>query len=507
MKTTLKKKHKYSWIQYFFWILSGAEISILKDCPTDYNRQAGIGFTIFMTTLLAFCSGSYAGFYFGEQNYTTAIVFGTIWACLIFSIDRSMVVTLKKDPTKERQNFWPAFLSRAVLAILIAFIISIPLELLIFKDNIDIHKPKFKQDKILDIKRGQGEIQGIDGLKEHGQQVRDNIEKLDQELNQEEPRNDPKYNQIKSDWLVLQRQHNDLLAKKNQAQRQAHEAYNIVPSNINGEKDLSSNEWARYVRLKALSDEANAKFNEFDSEGLESLKTKKAGYISSWKGRLIGEKNRQDSIRNATDNEVDSARRRVEGATQEIDSLLKKHDNSFVFNFMVLEDLARRYRKVWKPETDANSSQQQNGSPNNPFSSDINDTVSNSMNVVKMKEVTEYDPEGSTIFFLLWLVRLIFFTIEILPTIAKISTPVGAYDRAIYQKEKDLKLELEERTSDYLKQQQALRKIEFESEQDQIKERVQIESKLHKELLIAIAQAQNSVAKQRIEEFKVKHSS
>lgn len=59
MSKTSKSKSKsfdkkYSKIQSFFWLLSGAEINILKDCPTDYNRQAGIGFTIFMTTLLAF---------------------------------------------------------------------------------------------------------------------------------------------------------------------------------------------------------------------------------------------------------------------------------------------------------------------------------------------------------------------------------------------------------------------------------------------------------------------
>lgn len=54
MSKTSTKKYKYSKLQYFFWLLSGAEISILKECPTDYNRQAGIGFTIFMTTLLAF---------------------------------------------------------------------------------------------------------------------------------------------------------------------------------------------------------------------------------------------------------------------------------------------------------------------------------------------------------------------------------------------------------------------------------------------------------------------
>ena len=139
-----------------------------------------------------------------------------------------------------------------------------------------------------------------------------------------------------------------------------------------------------------------------------------------------------------------------------------KDKKGFVLRFMVLENLA---------------------TPNNP---DI--------------------PEGATIFMLLWLIRILFFTIEILPTIAKIATPIGAYDRAIYRKEKDLELELEQRTSEYLKQQKALRDIEYEAEREQTKERTQIENNLHKELLTEIANVQNKVARQKIEEFKNKNS-
>jgi hypothetical protein len=114
--------------------------------------------------------------------------------------------------------------------------------------------------------------------------------------------------------------------------------------------------------------------------------------------------------------------------------------------------------------------------------------------------------EGAAIFMLLWLIRILFFTIEILPTIAKIATPIGSYDRAIYRKEKDLELELEHKTSEYLKQQKELRAIEYEAEKEQTLERTQIENKLHKELLTEIAIAQNKIARDKIEEFKKKHS-
>ena len=105
------KQHRptYSWVQLFFWSLAGSEISILKKCPTDYNRHASIGFTIFMTTVFAAFAGSIAGYSVSKTSMTIAIIFGAIWGLLVFSIDRSMVVSIKKDPTSPKKSFWPFF--------------------------------------------------------------------------------------------------------------------------------------------------------------------------------------------------------------------------------------------------------------------------------------------------------------------------------------------------------------------------------------------------------------
>ena len=166
---------------------------------------------------------------------------------------------------------------------------------------------------------------------------------------------------------------------------------------------------------------------------------------------------------------------------------------------MILEDLAVRYKKVRK-QIEINDVE--------PTTTGTLDTLNTANTSPKMKwvEEREYNPEGATIFMLLWLIRILFFTIEILPTIAKIATPLGAYDRAIYRKEKDLELELEQRTSEYLKQQKGLRDIEYEAEKEQTLERTQIENKLHKELLTEIAFVQNKIARDKIEEFKNKHN-
>ncbi len=127
---------RYSKVQYLCWLFSGAEISLLKECPTDFNRQASIGFTILMTCLFGGLAGGFAASKFSGGALLPTLVFGIVWAALIFSIDRSMVVTLKKNPEQKKQAFWIPFVARAVLAGLLAFMISIPLEIYIFQDEI-----------------------------------------------------------------------------------------------------------------------------------------------------------------------------------------------------------------------------------------------------------------------------------------------------------------------------------------------------------------------------------
>jgi hypothetical protein len=502
MREISNEKYKYSKIQYFFWLLSGAEISILKDCPTDYNRQAGIGFTVFMTTLLAFFSGSYAGYYFGE-SYLSAVIFGTIWASLIFSIDRSMVVTLKKDPTKEKQNYWPAFLSRAVLALLIAFIISIPLELLIFKENIDLHMDKYKLDQVYSMQQAAKRNEAIDDK----QRILNNdslvLTKVDNELSFGEPQGDLEYDRLKSNLNTKQQQYDDLYSRFNTAQTETNKAENNIPTYYDATtkspvKNINTPQWRIYQNKLAQSKQAQVNLNKFDMKGLDNLKTQKKEYIASWENNLISEKVRLNGNISKTGTAISKGLASVDTIGRDFGDKIKDK-KGFVLRFMILEDLAVRYKKVRKQieVKEAEPTILENG-----------DTLVNVSNSPKLKwiEELEYNPEGAAIFLLLWLIRILFFTIEILPTIAKIATPLGAYDRAIYRKERDLELELEQRTSEYLKQQNELRAIEYEAEKEQAKERTQIENNLHKELLTEIAHVQNKIARDKIEVFKKKYN-
>ncbi len=122
-------------IQRFFILCSGADASILDTCsPGERNKYAGIGATVFFTAVMAFLAAGYA-LYTVFDNVYSALGFGLIWGLLIFNLDRFIVSTIKK-----RNSFKSEFLQatpRILLAVIIAVVISKPLEMKIFEKEID----------------------------------------------------------------------------------------------------------------------------------------------------------------------------------------------------------------------------------------------------------------------------------------------------------------------------------------------------------------------------------
>ena len=119
----------------FFILCSGADAPLLKDCSAaERNKYAGIGATVFFTALMACIAASYA-LYTVFDNYITAVAFGLVWGLLIFNLDRFIVSTLKKSDRK--WNEVVQAIPRLILAIIIAVVISKPLELKIFEKEID----------------------------------------------------------------------------------------------------------------------------------------------------------------------------------------------------------------------------------------------------------------------------------------------------------------------------------------------------------------------------------
>nr|VFJ94611.1 MAG: protein of unknown function (DUF4407) [Candidatus Kentron sp. H]VFJ95159.1 MAG: protein of unknown function (DUF4407) [Candidatus Kentron sp. H]VFK01731.1 MAG: protein of unknown function (DUF4407) [Candidatus Kentron sp. H] len=130
----------------FLWWCSGAVVSMLKDYPTEYSKYFGIGGAIFTTWLLATISGIYA-FYTMIGSYFVAIPIGIVWGWVIFNLDRFITSSMKKPGNEIDEAFFSerigAFLSeflpaipRILIAVIIGYSISIPLELRLFESEV-----------------------------------------------------------------------------------------------------------------------------------------------------------------------------------------------------------------------------------------------------------------------------------------------------------------------------------------------------------------------------------
>lgn len=130
-------------VKRFLLSCSGVDQQILSTCPTDENKYIGIGGTVLFTGLLAFFSAGYA-IYTVFDNYFFAIAFGLIWGLMIFNLDRYIVSSMKSRGSFGR-DFIVAF-PRLILAVLLALVISKPLELKIFQKEINAELVSMEQE-------------------------------------------------------------------------------------------------------------------------------------------------------------------------------------------------------------------------------------------------------------------------------------------------------------------------------------------------------------------------
>ena len=121
----------------FLWA-SGADLEILNMVPTEKSKYFGIGGTIIFTALMASFAGGYAFFTAFKSTYL-AVPFGLFWGSLIFNLDRYIVASFGVGDGKRtisKQEVIEAA-PRLVMAIILGFVISTPLELKLFEKEIN----------------------------------------------------------------------------------------------------------------------------------------------------------------------------------------------------------------------------------------------------------------------------------------------------------------------------------------------------------------------------------
>ena len=119
----------------FFIFCAGASSEILEKCPPfEASKYTSIGLTVFFTALLAVISSFFAFSIVFEQT-PLIVIFSLLWGAIIFNLDRYIVSTMRISENKF-QEFLKA-IPRMIIAFLIAVIISKPLEIKIFENEIN----------------------------------------------------------------------------------------------------------------------------------------------------------------------------------------------------------------------------------------------------------------------------------------------------------------------------------------------------------------------------------
>ena len=138
---------------------------------------------------------------------------------------------------------------------------------------------------------------------------------------------------------------------------------------------------------------------------------------------------------------------------------------------------------------------------------DFRQTSNKGNHFIQNYRILEYavwkrDANGNlpTELFFLWMIRLLFFIIEILPTVVKIVTPVGSYDRMIQAEEKQVMAYLE--SDEYMERIRNMHDIELKTREEQLQKQHQIELELKSDILEKVKNAQIEVADATIAKWK-----
>ena len=466
-----KTTREVSYLTRFLWFIAGADIEMLSLCPLDYKKYEAIGMTILMTALVGFAAGSSAAWYFTEDALWT-LVFGLFWSLLIFSIDRSLVVTLKKDPYKKSYYVLP-LVFRGFLAILVAGIMSIPLELLVFNGFIQNDIENYKSDLLKQQHQDSFDAQqsaeyhskskSLNQLLKMESCKKDDIEMLinnkrserQREVNMLNHPNTTTYNNAKASSNGLQRQLNELYSLPNSDYRR-----NRIPglrSQINHERRIMASE------RNAWNSKVNARILELDNEIAQLSDAL----------RVVKEKiAKTDREKQRVDSTSVSYQARAEESLNKTDERFR-NGNNFTLYYAVLAHAIYKTHKV---------THERMGTDGKTYTYETEEFV------------------NKDFMFLLWFIRAMFFVIELLPSIVKVVSKAGQYELRVYHQEEELKKYLH--SQEYQDYCYKMLHGDNQLEMDLQAQRHDAEKKVQHDIIQAIINAEESVAKESIDNWE-----
>lgn len=462
-------------LQKILWNVAGAELPILEKCQTDHKKYSAIGATILMTAFIALCAGTSAAWFFTQKgtnssgSFGWSLAFGFLWATLIFCIDRSLVITLKKKEDRKKTWWMIPFVSRAALAVIVALMVSVPLELVIFEDYIKGNEDNFdaKQVELLgeQLRSNSGEnvldarISGADTtlnkLGKETERLGKDVDNLQSQINRlEAEKKNPQssaYLNAKNRYDAALKRYNEASANYNTENRKEYPSQAAL-DRYSGQMKSAGSDMAAAKRDRDAAADAwrRGKQEQIDrlTPQLEAKRTEKKQKDQSYNTTLTSQlKDKERAQEAAKEREIIEASKKEKLA----------EGNHFIRNFQILE------YAVWQRDKNR-----------------------------KLTDVTQL--------LFLWLIRVLFFIVEILPTVVKIVSPVGSYERMVAAEENNL---IEYMNSgEYCDMIKNIHKLALSTQEELQKQQHDAEIELKKDILDKVKTAQMEVAHLAIEKWK-----
>lgn len=373
--------------------------------------------------------------------------------------------------------------------------VSIPLELVVFEDFISEQEYLWNENKSNmlfknsranrasqeaqeHIDEGNNSLKRLDGQK---QSLEGDVESLKQELAAERAKlNNPNTSAYRQAYNGMKTANARIATLREQMQHADQQQKNKIRYNI-GEWQKKHNSYSAIVKSEI------AKWNKPIHENISDLNEQITNKEEEVKQKIKELDNTQSQVI------ADQSRRAA--LIQQRDSLVNAHDetmkqgNHFIQNFEILEYAVGRKDidcatchgrgKIKK----ANSS---------GYMQDVQCATCNGTGHMTTDLPTEW--------YFLWLIRLLFFIIELLPTVVKIVMPIGAYDRMIYAEEKDMEKYLN--SSTYLDRIRNMHDMELKNHEEQLRVQKEAEQEIRKKLIAEIKDAQWEIAGTAVKNWK-----
>lgn len=483
--------------------VAGADTSKVVRHRDDVIKYSVIGYAIIMTMLLGILCGYAAAWYFSHSHFVAAL-FGLFWGLVVMCIDRALVVTYRKNPESQDKSLFGRVMSaskvilpRAVLAFCVAYVMSIPAELIVFEDFINTELPGYtehlkkenarasylsEQNSSLDIER-QENLASLASLSE---QVSSSAKKLsaeEKDIQEIEQRIANLWNTIDSptsERYISAKSSLDNAKKILESHPNAGDSIQAEKdkktANIIIEKEKKNHKEAVLEKIRADSTELNKRNSQYLE--LHEKHTRLTELQGSRMKRSEDLADRADRMNAYNDSIAGKVDRNI-AAT-----------NQFTLGYAVLQYAVSRTRPVYEERKEtvplSDGSVNEDGSPR---------TYEKEYTVQ-----TGVERANPSEYFLLCLIRVMFFVLELIPTVVKVVAPVGGYEYEIYAGDSALARYYE---SDMFRdavtsRQRAAADQDARLEQD----RLDMEREMHSRLLKKVAAAQEEVASRVIEDWR-----